>query len=1433
MKERNKEELIMKSKAKLTRLCSILLVLVMLVGLLPTTALAAEATATADFDADPVSALALLNAAKTPGAEDSTWDSDTKTLTLNDVNFTTTASTALQLPGGATIVLNGENTITSTYSDWGDCYGIYGVGSLTIQGTGTLDVTSGTPSNLSFGIHAQGSVTINSGAVTATGGVAGNQSFGIRALNGDLTINGGTVTATGGTAKQSSGLWVADYSLVISGGIVVATGGNVTNGTSSGIYAKNVVIQKTASRIPQVTTRGGTATANGGYAYSRGIYIVNGGSLTISGGALIADAGYALSEAPATLPDAYRWRILDGGSFAESTESAYSWSSYHDYVEIQDTTPAYTVSFDANSGSGTMADDPGVYGSYTLPENRFTAPAGYKFKEWAIGSASGVKKQTGEQITITGDTVIYAIWEPIPQYNVVITAGNGMTTGGIADQTVYENTAITDVIYTAADGYYFPTDYSVPAQSGISVTRNSFTQITVSGTPTAAVNLTLTDATAKTKEAMPSAAFTAESENGGKLTGVDSTMKYSVDGGSEWLDITGDNMAITSVTTTNGVQVKKPSSDANTKLDSDAKIISVTEAEAPTTVTTVPCTNDSNNDGKLRNVTASMEYKKSDAPSWADCGGTEVGGLVNGTYYVRVKAAGTVLASDYQEVQIAAYVPGALGGTVSISGTAKYNETLTAVTSAITGNTGTLSYQWKRGNTDIGTNSSTYTLVEEDIGSKITVTVSSSEETGTITSAATATVEKADGPAAPSVTPVACTNGSNNDGKITGVTTAMEYSTTSDFSSKTACTGTEITDLTNGTYYVRVAETATHKAGAAASVNVLAYSAEPTYSIDLDVNSVYSFDAVTVGYAPITVKTVTVSNTGTAATGDLTVALSGRNASSFQLNKTSISSLAASGSDTFTVVPKTGLSADTYTATVTVSGGNSISASFDVRFTVNPAASTYSIDLDVSSVYSFDAVTVGYAPIVAKTVTVSNTGDAATGDLTVALSGSNASSFELNKTSIADIPVSGSDTFTVVPKAGLSAGTYTATVTVSGDNSISASFNVSFTVNPDATTYSIDLDVNSVYRFDTVTVGYAPIVAKTVTVSNTGTAATGALTVALSGRNANSFELNKTSIADIAVSGSDTFTIAPKTGLSAGTYTATVTVSGDNSISASFNVRFTVNSAGGSGSSSSGGGSSSTPTYKVESEISKDADGSVSFSKSSAKKGDAVTITVTPDRYYKVDGVVVKDKNGKEIAVTDNGDGTFTFKMPDSKVTVEPVFSWDNPFGDVAETAYYAPAVEWALKNDVTGGTTTATFSPDAGCTRAQIVTFLWRAAGCPEPAGANSFTDVSADAYYAKAVVWAAEQGITGGTGDGKFSPDAVCTRSQSMTFLYRTTGSPEVYDNASFSDVESNAYYAAAVAWAEQNDITGGIGGGLFGSANECTRAQIVAFLYRFFVK
>ena len=168
-------------------------------------------------------------------------------------------------------------------------------------------------------------------------------------------------------------------------------------------------------------------------------------------------------------------------------------------------------------------------------------------------------------------------------------------------------------------------------------------------------------------------------------------------------------------------------------------------------------------------------------------------------------------------------------------------------------------------------------------------------------------------------------------------------------------------------------------------------------------------------------------------------------------------------------------------------------------------------------------------------------------------------------------------------------------------------------------------------------------------------------------------------------------------------------------------------------------------------------------------------------------------------------------------------------FTDVPDTAYYAEAVNWAVAKKITEGVGNKLFGSNDPCTRAQIVTFLWRAAGSPGPKTMSGFSDVPADSYYAKAVAWAVENGITGGTGDGKFSPDATCTRAQAVTFLYRASGAPAVSGNAAFSDVATNAYYAAAVKWAEKNGITGGIGGGLFGSDNNCTRAQIVTFLYR----
>ena len=266
-----------------------------------------------------------------------------------------------------------------------------------------------------------------------------------------------------------------------------------------------------------------------------------------------------------------------------------------------------------------------------------------------------------------------------------------------------------------------------------------------------------------------------------------------------------------------------------------------------------------------------------------------------------------------------------------------------------------------------------------------------------------------------------------------------------------------------------------------------------------------------------------------------------------------------------------------------------------------------------------------------------------------------------------------------------------------------------------------------------------------------------------------------------------------------------------------------------SGGGSSSGGSSS-PSYSVTIP-NKTENGTVTVSPRSAEKGDFVTITVKPDSGYQLDDLTVTDKNGKELKLTDKGNGKYIFTMPASKVEINATFVKEvetSPFSDVSTSAYYYEAVKWAQEKGITGGIGNGLFGPNQPCTRAQIVTFLWRAAGSPEPKAMSSFADVSTDAYYAKAVAWAVENGITTGTGDGKFSPDATCTRAQSVTFLFRAIGKL-VDSKAEFSDVLTDSYYANAVAWAVENGVTNGIGDGLFGPDNSCTRAQIVTFLFR----
>ena len=265
---------------------------------------------------------------------------------------------------------------------------------------------------------------------------------------------------------------------------------------------------------------------------------------------------------------------------------------------------------------------------------------------------------------------------------------------------------------------------------------------------------------------------------------------------------------------------------------------------------------------------------------------------------------------------------------------------------------------------------------------------------------------------------------------------------------------------------------------------------------------------------------------------------------------------------------------------------------------------------------------------------------------------------------------------------------------------------------------------------------------------------------------------------------------------------------------------------------SSGGGGGGATTYPVT--PAEAENGKITVSPKNAAEGDKVTITVTPDEGYELDKLTVKDKDGNEIEVTEK-DGKYTFTMPASEVSIEPAFKEAEdlpgdgfPFVDVPEDAYFRKPVEWAVEKDITSGVSEDKYGPELSCTRAQVVTFLWITCGSEDAGTETEFDDVDVNAYYDKAVAWAVEKGITAGTSEDEFSPEMIITRAQFVTMLWVAQGKPEADGEMPFTDVPEDAYYAKAVAWAYANDITAGKSADSFAPDDPCTRGQIMTFLY-----
>jgi hypothetical protein len=824
----------------------------------------------------------------------------------NDSYRTYNSYSVIYAPGDLEIVLTGDNTLTETSAEPAtgrSSYGIYRYvpyndygpkPTLTISGSGTLTaygadvtLTEADKPNYTAGIYIESHLNLNDTvSVTGCGGdvnVAATpcsfgwtfgkevRSFGVYSLDTTVT-EGASLTGYGG-----------DMTLTDNLGDDGACSRGTLEGDSFGVVAtfKNTAgtVQGTGGSLNVTSTYAGTSGQRGIEAQTVGIW---------SGSYNYTDCTSDVAGPFSAGGGAFTTSIPEG-STRNTAASAGLMQSY--YGSFTYSGEDLTLRGDTMAISSSSSVSASYSTTHTILENTANTPAGATEGTITTGSipmSDGT--QSYKYISISKPYLV-AVTTPAQAYND--------TSYGDVTQYVAKGGSIDDIVIKTNDGYYFPTDYSVTAVNGISVTRDSYTQITVSGTPTSDAAITLPDPLAKTKEDTPAAIFTATGADSGTLTGVTAGMTYAIDTGAP-VSITGTSVDLTGLAPCT-IKVIQPSTDTNTKLDSDAQEISVTRADAPTAPSAAGCTNLSDNDGKITGVSAAMEYKKSDVAAWTAGTGSDITDLVPGTYYVRVKAAGTALTSDNQELTVDAYVPGTFAVTVTpgdnmtigsggaatqyvtegnsmtavvytandgyyfptdytaapvngisvtrdsytqitVSGMPSANAGITLTAPAAKVKEATPAAAFTATGTDTGTLSGvtagmTYAI---NTGAPVSITGTSVDLTGlsacTIkviqpsTDANTRadsdpqeiSVTKASAPAG--ISAAACTDSSDNDGKISGVTTAMEYMK-SDDTAWTSGTGSDITGLVPGTYYVRVKAAGTALTSDNRTLTIASYTA--------------------------------------------------------------------------------------------------------------------------------------------------------------------------------------------------------------------------------------------------------------------------------------------------------------------------------------------------------------------------------------------------------------------------------------------------------------------------------------------------------------------------------------------------------------------------------------------------------------------------------
>ena len=510
---------------------------------------------------------------------------------------------------------------------------------------------------------------------------------------------------------------------------------------------------------------------------------------------------------------------------------------------------------------------------------------------------------------------------------------------------------------------------------------------------------------------------------------------------------------------------------------------------------------------------------------------------------------------------------------------------------------------------------------------------------------------------------------------------------------------------------------------------------------------------------------------------------------------------------TVTITAADNLNAGTYTETVYVYAADESTHWINVSLTVNKADSTVNPDEDSVHITATYGETITLTAKVAKAQT----------NGTALMAAQDEVEFLCGKTSLGTALVRYSDDSHTTGTATLTYDTRNGGIPVGTTSTITAVYGGSVNLNG-SNTNLIQITLNKINT--------------SIDITPDRTSLTGGGTVTLTVDKSglpDGAEVNVTCNNGITPSKNADGTWAATLPNSTEDYTFTASYTGDENHNASSDtctVSVTRRSSGGGG----GGGGGGSTTYTVSTDAGRNGD--VTVSPSRASYGDTVTITVEPDEGYELDELIVTDSDGDEIDVERVSATRYTFEMPRSRVTVEATFveiteEPDLPtFTDVPEGAYYYDAVYWAVENGVTNGTTT--FSPDMAVSRAQMVTFLWRAHGSPKATGTNPFTDVSTSDYYYDAVLWAVANGVTNGTSATTFSPDMAVTRAQAVTFQWRAAGSP-VVSGSSFGDVAADAYYVNAVTWAVANGITNGTSGTTFSPDVVVSRAQAVTFLHR----